>query len=175
MRHHRRTPSRPSVPGVILIGLLLAGLPLLAGCAGIENVVERPNVRLTDAGVTGLSLLGADLVFEFEVDNPNTFGLSLAGFGYDLAINGEPFIDGDRAERLRLEPRSEATVELPVSVRFADLYRAFRGLRGQDEASYRLDAEFRFEVPVAGIVRVPVTEEGDLPLNASAWRRSAVD
>ena len=175
MRHHRRTPSRPSVPSTILLGLLLAGLPVLAGCAGIENIVERPTVRLTDAEVTGVSLLGADLVFEFEVDNPNAVGLSLAGFGYDLSINGEPFLDGDRAERLRLDPQSGTTVELPLRVRFADLFRAYDSLRGKDVSSYQLDAEFRFDVPVLGIVRVPVTERGSIPLTAAGWRRSAVE
>lgn len=140
---------------------------LLAACASLLGVVgmEEPRVSVASTRVTGVSLDAADLEVRFRIDNPNDFGLNLAGLDYELDVGDRTLFRGDRRERLRLEPLGEGFVELPLTVRYSDLYQVARDLwRGRDEIDYTLRAGLRFESPVGGTLRVPVETGGELPL-----------
>jgi hypothetical protein len=56
-------------------------------------------------------------------------------------------------------------VELPVTIKFEDLYRVVRTLQGRKDPEYTLDADLRFAVPVLGEVTVPVTQSGKVPVD----------
>ena len=128
--------------------------------------MQRPEVNITNVRVAETRLTSAELVFEFEVDNPNAVALVLDQVGYRLRLNGEHLLDGRRAERTRIEASGESRIELPVTIRYQDVYRviqSFEGRRGRPD--YALDADFRFDVPVLGAVTVPVRETGTIPLD----------
>jgi LEA14-like dessication related protein len=137
-------------------------------CAAYQNLVHPPKVTLTDLQLTGVSLAGADLVFRFQVDNPNSRGMVLDGIGYKLRLNGEPMLEGRHDQRIEIAA-GPSTVELPMTVGYSDLARILRGLVSSSKSSskptYDLDAEFRFAVPVLGSVTVPVTRRGVIPLD----------
>lgn len=148
--------------------LLLAGLlTLLAGCAGlgVGNVMRSPDVDIVGAELTNTGLDGADVLFEFEVDNPNGVALVLDGLDYRLRLNGKPLLDGRQDERTQIAAKSESRVELPVRVRYADLLRVLETLGDDDQTSYEIQADFQFAVPVLGSITVPVTRKGELSLD----------
>lgn len=158
------TPARPSFAPLLLVGALA-----LSGCAGLLDTagVERPEVAVESTRLSGVTLQKADLDVRFRIDNPNSFGLQLAGLDYELDVAGRTLVTGDRRERLALEARGVGFVDLPVTVTYSELYAAARDLwrrRGDGEADYTLRAGLRFELPVLGLVRVPVEARGDLPL-----------
>ncbi len=137
---------------------------LFTSCSAIENIVRQPDVSLTDVRLTAASLAGADLLFKFQVDNPNSRGMVLDGIGYKLRLNGEPMLEGRRDERIEIAA-GPSTVELPMTVGYADLYRVIRSLASTDKPTYAIDAEFRFSVPILGTVTVPVSRRGEIPLD----------
>jgi LEA14-like dessication related protein len=146
-------------------GLAAAGL--LGACAGLLGLagVEEPRVSVDSTRVTGVTFDASDLEVRFRIDNPNDFGLQLAGLDYELEVADRTLFRGDRRERLRLEPQGEGIVALPLTVRYADVYQVARDLlRGRDEVGYTLRAGLRFEAPVVGALRVPVEARGGLPL-----------
>lgn len=145
---------------------LLAIALALASCAGLglDQVFQRPRVQVEDATVNRVSFEQLDLVLDFLVENPNGVSLPLSGIDYELFVNGERFAEGLREERIDIPARGEGRVDLPVSLRFEELYRAFRSLRESDRSEYELRADFLFDVPVVGRVTVPVSKRGDLPL-----------
>ena len=147
-----------SVPAVLFV--LLA----LTGCSAIENLVRQPDVSLTDVRLVSASLSGADLLFKFRVDNPNSRGMVLDGIGYKLRLNDEPMLEGRRDERIEIAA-GQSTVELPMSVGYADLYKVIRSLTSRDKPTYALDAEFRFTVPILGVITVPVSRRGEVPID----------
>jgi LEA14-like dessication related protein len=155
-----RRAALASVAGLAAAGLLGA----CAGLLGLAGVEER-RVAVASTRVTDVSLDAADLVVRFRIDNPNDFGLQLAGLAYQVDVADRTLFRGDRRERLRLDPRGEGVVELPLTVRYADLYQVARDLlRGRDEVGYTLRAGLRLEAPVVGDLRVPVEATGGLPL-----------
>lgn len=159
LRPLRNFALRAALPAALLAASACGGLdPVL------RQVIDPPSVDLTGARLTALSFDRADLEFRFRLDNPNDVGLDLAGVGYTLNVNGERLLTGDRDDRLRLQANGGTAFELPVSVRFDDVYRTLGSLGGRERSTYEIETEFRFDVPVLGTVRVPVTQSGELPL-----------
>lgn len=150
--------------------LLLAGvlaLLSLAGCAGVGlgNVFREPDVDVVGAELTRTGLSGADVLFEFEVDNPNGVALVLDGLNYRLRLNDKPLLDGRQDKRTEIAAKTESRVNLPVSIEYDDILRVLETLDDDDSPSYELQADFQFAVPVLGTVTVPVTKRGQLSLN----------
>ena len=162
----RLAPWAPLLALLVLIPAIL----VLSGCSGLLGAagVEEPGVTVESTRISGVTLTKADLDVRFRIDNPNSFGLQLAGLDYELDVAGRTLFTGDRRERLSLEPRGVGFVDLPVTISYRELYDAARDLwrqRGSGgEAGYTLRAGLRFDVPVLGQVRVPVEAVGDLPL-----------
>ncbi|HSS52347.1 MAG TPA: LEA type 2 family protein [Thermoanaerobaculia bacterium] len=148
-----------SAPRVLAVLVLL-----LSGCALYQNLAHPPKVSLHDVQLTGVSLAGADLVFRFQVDNPNRRGMVLDGIGYKLRLNGKPMLEGRHDDRIAIAA-GQSAVELPMTVGYSDLLRIVRGLASSARPVYDLDAEFRFAVPVLGDVTVPLTRRGEIPLD----------
>jgi LEA14-like dessication related protein len=150
--------------------LLLAGvlaLLALAGCAGmgLGNVFREPDVDVVDAELTRTGLSGADILFEFAVDNPNGVALVLDGLNYRLRLNDKPLLDGHQDKRTEIAANAESRVDLPVSIQYDDILRVLETLDDNDRPSYELQADFQFDVPVLGTVTVPVTKRGRLSLD----------
>jgi len=137
----------------------------LSSCAGLGHVYEKPRVYVVGTKVDNVSLESADLVFDVSVENPNAFSFLLEGVGYHLRVNGETFLDGQRDVGAQIAARGASEVQLPVTLRFADVLRVLRSLKGERHAAYDLDAEFRFSVPVVGRRTVPVHKKGDFSLD----------
>lgn len=163
-----RGPSRRAALAAALVAAtaalaagLVAGCSTLLGAAG----VEEPRVSVASTRVTGVTFDAADLEIRFRIDNPNDFGLQLAGLDYELDVADRTLFRGDRRERLRVAPLGTGIVELPITVRYSDLYDVARDLlRGRDEVGYTLRAGLRFDAPVVGGLRVPVEARGGIPL-----------
>jgi len=147
-----------------LRSLCLSVLVFLAGCALYQNLAHPPKVTLHDVQLSGVSLAGANLVFHFQVDNPNSRGMVLDSIGYKLRVNGKPMLEGRHDDRIEIAAGPSA-VELPMTVGYSDLLRIVKGLASSARPMYDIDAEFRFAVPVLGDVKVPLTRHGEIPLD----------
>ncbi len=149
-------------PLTLLAGLLI----LVSGCAGIGlgNALRNPDVDVVSAELTRTGFEGADLLFEFEVDNPNTFGMVLDGLDYRLRLNGKPLLNGRQSNRTEIAAQTESRVQLPVTVRYDDLISVLETLDDTTRPSYELQADFQFAAPIVGTITVPVTKRGEIPL-----------
>ncbi|HZF13346.1 MAG TPA: LEA type 2 family protein [Thermoanaerobaculia bacterium] len=152
---------------------ILASLLALAGCAGSGHLFARPKVQLAEASLTGLSREGADLVLDFDVTNPNRMRLPLGGVDYRVRVNGERFLAGSETNRVDIPARGAARVTVPVTIRYDDLGRILKTLPDHPRPVYEIEADFRFDVPVLGTVRVPVRERREIPLPELKLRLSA--
>ncbi|HEX4499437.1 MAG TPA: LEA type 2 family protein [Thermoanaerobaculia bacterium] len=150
-----------------LLRLLFAfSLLALSGC--VLNTLahmESPTVNVTGVKLLGTSLAGADVLVQFQVENPNDVALTLDGITYKLHLNGEPLLDGQFDKQIQIAAGDRTAVELPVTIRFADLTRVIATLQGKKNPEYALDADLRFAVPVLGEVTVPVTQTGKVPVD----------
>lgn len=147
--------------------LAVFGAGLAAACTGVPGLVERPRVSVEGVEVTGVALRTVDLEVRFQVENPNSFRLHLAGLDYAVEVADRTLFEGDRRERLALGPREQGLVNLPITVRYEEVYRALRDAgrdRSRDGVGYTVHAGLRFQVPPVGEIRVPTEARGEIPL-----------
>ncbi len=146
-------------------GLLMFSIVLLSGCSTINQLtkMQKPEAKVQNVSIAGLSFDAINLLFDIDVRNPNSLGIKLNQFDYDMQINGNSFLSGINDNGLEIAANGQKTVQLPLTLKFADLYKTFTGLKEKDSTSYQLKAGFAFDVPIIGSVRVPVNKSGSLP------------
>lgn len=130
----------------------------------IKEKVKEPEVDFIDAKIAGLSFNGIDLLFDLKVKNPNKIGIKLAGFDYDLLLNGNSFLTGNQIRGIEIPSLGEEIIQLPVNLNFLDIYKTFQNLWDQGLSNYQMKFGFSFEMPILGVIRIPVSKSGDFPL-----------
>lgn len=126
--------------------------------------VQKPTVQITNAKISKLSFNDLDLLFDIEINNPNSVGISLAGFDYELLINENSFVSGNQPDKLEIAAKNKNSVQLPVKLKFVDIYNTFTDLKKNNKSSYQIKCGLNFDLPVLGETRIPISKSGDIPL-----------
>ncbi len=156
--------SRLGLPATAIIPL--AAL-LLSACAAVRPFLRAPalpRAELIAAELTDLSFDSAELSATIEVENPNAFGVTLAGIDYAFAIEDAVPLSGRADKNLAIAPEGTSAAVLPVRVSYSELYRSVAALRDKTEAPYRLELTPLIEVPAIGPVELPLQASGSIPL-----------
>ena len=146
-----------------LSALLILCLFLIISCSTLKNIFNEPEVSFDKAEISAISFTDITLDFSFIVDNPNQIGIEMAGYAYDLEIEGNSLIKGDTTEPLRIEPEAKSTIKLPLTLSYKDLYDMFGDVKGKDNIAYKITNVFTFDLPVFGKASFPVEHEGTFP------------
>lgn len=158
----RRTSGITSLC-LILSVVLFSACSALRGLLG-QATIQRPQVDFIGAKLTGLSFDKVTFLFDLKIRNPNSLGVKLAGFGYDLSINGSSFLKGTENKELDIEAQGETIFQIPLTLSYSHLYQVFQTLLQQDNATYHLKCDLSFDLPGLGLVQIPVSKQGDVPL-----------
>lgn len=145
---------------------LFIGLIFVAGCASVQNLmnIKKPDVKVQNVRITGLTFSAIDLSFNLAIDNPNSLAISLAGFDYDLILNENSFLKGQQDKSISIESRSTSQVEIPLQLSFSDIYNTFNSLSNKDSSAYEAKFGLNFNLPILGITRIPISKKGTIPL-----------
>ncbi|MCU7795503.1 MAG: LEA type 2 family protein [Candidatus Thiodiazotropha sp. (ex Myrtea spinifera)] len=121
-------------------------------------VPKMPDVKVRSLDVQQLSMSGAKLTMQLEVDNPNAFSLLLNQLNYDVKLNGYNVGSGLMGRAVNLQQGSPGVINLPLSLDFAQagmgLYKALLGsgisydLSGSMEASSSNAILKHFQMPL---------------------------
>ncbi|HEY0720152.1 MAG TPA: LEA type 2 family protein [Gammaproteobacteria bacterium] len=137
-------------------GLLLATLVLLlGGCAALQDQFKQPELSLSDARITGMSLADAQLAFDVDVKNPNPIGVSMKGLSYTLQVQEKQLFDGALSERLQIGANGSSRMTLPFTLRYEDIFGTLLALRDNKELRYQISGEADF-----GLIRIPYSRTG---------------
>lgn len=147
------------------VNSLVAGVTLLAGCSTLSRgLMADPEVSVRDVHIQKLDFDQATLALDLDVFNPNKAAAQLAGFDYNLKIDGAEFLSGDQTKSINIPARSNTVVQVPFTLKFKDLYDTFTALQHKDHFAYALDCGLKFDVPVIGTRRLPISKSGTLPV-----------
>lgn len=145
----------------------LAAILLFTGCESLRRIglsIERPTATVASVSVSRLDFREAELTTEVLVDNPNAVGITLTGFSYTLTVEGVEFLSGTQTRGVSIPAFGERGFEFPVTVGFRNVVDTVGAIGDRTEASYTLDIDLSFELPVLGDVTVPVRREGTFPI-----------
>ncbi|MDX1591456.1 MAG: LEA type 2 family protein [Balneolaceae bacterium] len=150
----------------IKIFISIIGLFLISGCAALSEFSDasKPDVEFREMNISNITFDDVTLLFDFNVNNPNRFAISAAGYEYDFQINDRSFVSGTRNEDIRIEQNSTGVFQVPVTLRYEDVYQTFRSLSQQDQIAYGLSTEVNFDLPVLGMQSIPVSTSGEIPV-----------
>ncbi len=125
-----------------------------------------PKIRVVDVALASSPLLDRGTqwtaIVSLEVDNPNTYPLTVAHIAYSAIMDTRTVADGERAEDIRIGASGVTVVKLPVVFRpeaFAD---AARMVLGKRALHYELNGCASLRAPVAGTVRIPFSRTGTI-------------
>ena len=157
-------PSHPCQQTAQLF--LVCSLFLATGCETVEKAVSSklPSVKADDVRLKTASFNALDLIVDLDIENPNMFGLSMSGFDYDLQVSDKSLLSGNKTDPLRLEGGQSSVVSVPMSVSFQDLASTIPNILEQDSFDYAFNGNLSFNIPLMGIVKVPVSKAGTLPV-----------
>lgn len=135
-------------------------------CAALEDLasVQKPGLSISDVKISGLSLQDIELIFDVEVDNPNPLSVDLSSYEYDFLIGQSSFVKGKQTLDTEIQAASKSIVQVPISFTFKELYDIFGSLKDQDETTYTLDTKVGVNVPVLGLMELPIKKEGTFPV-----------
>ncbi len=144
----------------------LAIVGLVSGCAGLQQALDaqKPTVSLASTRVEAIDFDRADVVFDLRIDNPNAFGIDLAGFDYAIALEGKDFLSGRRERKISLPANGSDTIAVPLTIPFARVQEIVGDLRDRDTIAYEIEVASDVELGVLGTRRVEANERGTLPV-----------
>ncbi|MEO1229983.1 MAG: LEA type 2 family protein [Myxococcota bacterium] len=148
--------------------LMALAAGLLSGCATVGKILDgtfqKPTAEFRQMKLRDINFEKVTMDFEFLVTNPNSVSVDLASLAYDLRFENKQLASGNTAKPLKLEARGTAPVELPLTVTFKDFVDNLGLLFSSKEVvPYAVDLNFGFNT-FAGEVKIPVHQEGEVPL-----------
>jgi len=155
-------PIKSAVQALIITTISLS----VWGCAGLKDLArtQTPTVSIANVSFGNISFSDVTLLFDLKVDNPNPIAAPLLGFDYKFSLNNQSFLTGDKNEAQTIEANGASTIQFPLKLNFNEVYKTIAALKNQDSTTYGIDFGLKFDLPLIGAVRLPVSKKGALPL-----------
>ncbi len=142
---------------------IFASLAFIAGllsCAAIgKQLIAEPKVELSRIGIKDLGANGATVMLGIQVANPNPFELKVDSLKYNLEVGGKAIGTGQIPSAVRVAGHATDIIDIPVTVKFEDLFSSAFDFLQKNSTSYRVTGEAR-----SGLLTVPFDRTGDLKL-----------
>lgn len=165
-----RCPASSSPPARICFVLLLVTLgPWLGACANLAELarsVPRPSASVEGARVEGFSLDSLTLAVDLKIDNPLSVDVPLIDADLRLASAGAEFLSGNFPLQGLVPARGSRRVTVPVRVDLVQTLRTLASVRPGQVVPYRAELDLSIDVPVTGVIALPLAHEGGLPIPA---------
>jgi len=133
---------------------------------GEMPVPKMPDVKLRSLDVQQLTMSGAKLLLEVQVDNPNSFSLLLNRLNYNLKLNGFDVGSGLLEKSVNIKQGGQGVFGLPVSLDFAQagkgLYSALLGKGISYDLSGSMNAAS--SNPILKGFTIPLDKQGSVQL-----------
>ncbi|MBN2129918.1 MAG: LEA type 2 family protein [Sedimentisphaerales bacterium] len=144
----------------------LAALSLLAGCASMQEALnrKRPTARLVDVRFDNIKLESATLLFDVEIANHYPVALPLLNFDYGLSSRAEQVLSGHADVQSTVPADGKKTVSLPATINYVQMLGALGGVRPGATIPYRAELALSVDAPGWGAIRLPLEKEGELLL-----------
>ncbi len=139
------------------------GMAVLAGCAGIGDLLQEPEVRLDRVVVRGIGLTGGTLDLVVGVHNPNNFDLRGTELRVCLDVEDSHVGDVEYREDFEVQRGDTTMLTLPVRFEWAGVGSAVRAALGYGDIPYTMKGEVSLQTPF-GRRSVPFSREGRAPL-----------
>jgi LEA14-like dessication related protein len=151
-----------------IVAASAAALALAAAQGGPAGAQQKADVeisvqakRVVDPGPAGF-----DLVFHLALRNATAAVQTLVRYDYRVAIDQTEYLQLEvpLGEPIRVEPKSEILIALPVRMTYENLYAAVPGLKGRDEGVCYVTGGMVFQDEKKREKRSPLAFSSEFPI-----------
>lgn len=97
-----------------LLCLTLTSCSLMRSAFGPQQV----KVAVQDISIKGMNGQNVHIDVRLEVDNPNSYSLTLGDFVYHLEVNGTELVSGNYGEDIKLTAAAKTIATIPLALNF---------------------------------------------------------
>jgi len=115
----------------------------VAGCAGMGQRMEPPQVKLANLRVEEFSVLETVFEIHLRLFNTNDTALQIKGLQCELDINGQPFAMGVSDAKVEIPSYGTQLVPLRAYASLFDLIKSAQGMQNQDQLKYHIKGKVR--------------------------------
>jgi LEA14-like dessication related protein len=125
----------------------------------LKQVVEKPKVEFEHVDLKDVNGNGATVLVGLKIENPNSFSLHVDSVRYTLEIKGKPLTSATIDKPVEVPGKGSAVVEIPVPVKFADLFSSVLDFLQSGATQYRVSGDAK-----VGSFSIPFDQKGELKL-----------
>lgn len=146
--------------------LITLSLVFIYGCNTLKDLasVKKPELSVTDVNISDASLKDIELMFDVEVDNPNSMAVSVTSYDYDFLISDNTFVSGSQSLNTEISSTAKSTVQIPVRFTYSELFQTFSDFKERDEIEYGFRSTINIDLPVLGFTEIPLESSGTFPV-----------
>jgi LEA14-like dessication related protein len=133
--------------------------------SGTFPVLQMPKLSKPSMKFDKLDFTKAELLFEVNIENPNSFDIPSPKMAYEYLVNKNSFIQSSIDSAAPLAAGVVTAVPIRITVNYAELFQKFASLKNLGEAPSLLSLKSDFSIPAFADEPSPLTEiAGSLPL-----------
>ncbi len=142
--------------------IVFAAAVLLSGCALLSEllteVFQKPTFRFKNVALHNASLASINLDTVWQLDNPNTVGISLASIDYALMVDDKQVVAGTPLKGLQIPANGSTDLTFPAEIKFLDIVPAIETLLTKESATWRVEGSIGVQTPI-GILKFPMATQ----------------
>jgi LEA14-like dessication related protein len=123
--------------------------------SGEFPILKRPKIENITLLVNDLTIGGADLIFQVEVENDNGFELFIDKLSYLLKMEGRRIVEGMVKGDKNIESKGKKIFSLPALINFFDVGKEVYNILHQPSAQCQFSGEAEIST-IWGTVKTPV-------------------
>ncbi len=147
--------------------LVLSAVLLVSGCKALTDFLagafQKPGFNFKNLGLNDISLAGLTLDTIWQLDNPNSVGLSLASVKYALSVEEKQVVAGAPPNGLQIPAAGSTDMHFPAAIKFQDLAAVVQTFLTKDSGKYKAEGELGIQTPI-GVIAFPLSKEGDFEI-----------
>lgn len=147
------------VAGHVLVNLPIGPFRIPFSAKGKLPTVKIPKISIQNVKVESFSFSGIKLNLGVNVDNPNSFGFSMANFNYDINLSGKKAISGKTVRENVIPKKGKGTINIPVQLDFISIGSILTEALRKGNINYNLTGGGDFKTEF-GSVKLPIAAKG---------------
>lgn len=135
--------------------------------SGSIPMIHLPKISVAGLQVENMSLSNVDFELIMRVKNPNSFGLLLNGFSYQLQVNNNNWLDTRFTKNVKVGEDGSSLIRIPISLNTMNIGASVIDiLQNTGNLNYSLKGKFDISAlhPLLGATEFLFSDSGKLPV-----------
>jgi LEA14-like dessication related protein len=128
---------------------------------------KKPTIVFDSVEIKNVTMEKTDVVFDYLVDNPNSFAINNVLADYELFLKGNSTAVG-KDMKFTIPANAKSKLQLPLEINYVHVFKSAEALTkailsGEKTIPFQLDITFKIDLKGLKF-QIPISTKGELPL-----------